>query len=624
MCGILGLSVSNLTLAFRESAKLGVSCLRHRGPNDSGFCELRVGERDILFCHTRLSIIDLTNGGHQPKYSKDKSLVVSFNGEIYNYRELRQELYKLGHSFSTDSDTEVLLACWAEWGEECLQRLRGMFAFAICDRLKNTITLVRDAFGIKPLFYFSNSEVFCFGSEILALLKLIPNKPKHNVQRAFEYLVDGSYDNSSNTFFEDIHHVLPGHIIQIDLDDNHQSLVRRWWYPSIKECENLTFNDAADQLRALYLNNISLHMRSDVPIGAALSGGIDSSAVVCAMRYLEPELPLHTFSYIATGSDLDEEKWVDVVNSHVGAIKHKVRLSHTELCKDLDNMILAQGEPFCGTSIYAQYRVFKLAQDHGITVTLDGQGADELLAGYGGFPEARIKSLISLNRWVDLLSFINAWSKGPGRSKGQALRMGIKECLPTPILEVLRDVRKKTLPDWINIDVLENSGVKLSKMEVPLKEDVGRHLVSNLRQAMCGNGLSALLRHADRNSMHWSIESRVPFLTTDFAEFCLQLPEDYLVSPKGESKHIFRAAMRGIVPDVILDRKDKIGFATPENIWLREIGEQVLTWLDSAESIPFLNVEKLRVEMRSIITGQKAYTPQAWRIVNYCRWAEKF
>jgi asparagine synthase (glutamine-hydrolysing) len=425
MCGILGTFTHHPLPDQDQRLQSALAALHHRGPDDRGLESFDAVGGRLSLGHARLSIIDLSPGGHQPMHSPTGRYTIVFNGEIYNYRELRQELRALGHAFHTDSDTEVLLATWAQWGTQGLRRLTGMFAFAVYDREARTLTLVRDAFGIKPLFYRIDGGALCFSSEVPSLLELLPAKPELNLQRAYNYLVWGQYDNGSDTFYQGIHHLSPGHWLRIDLQQlavyrpTDQSV--RWWWPSIEERTDLSFEDAAAQLREMFLNSVRLHLRSDVPVGAALSGGVDSSAVVCAMRYLEPDMPIHTFSFVARGSSVDEEAWVDIVNTQVGAIAHKIVVSPEELALDLDDMIRAQGEPFGGTSIYAQYRVFKAAREAGIVVTLDGQGADELLAGYNGYPHGYLRSLLDERRYLEIPAFLSAWANWPGRGGKRAL-----------------------------------------------------------------------------------------------------------------------------------------------------------------------------------------------------------
>ena len=625
MCGIIGGYIAQPNA--QPDFQVGLDKLAHRGPNDRGLEFWNFTEGFLALGHTRLSIIDLSAAGHQPMCSPCGRYAIVFNGEIYNYRELRQELKLLGQHFVSDTDTEVLLASWLTWGSACLSRLCGMFAFVVLDRECHTLTCVRDAFGIKPFFYRYGKSEFTFASEVPALLALEPQRPKLNLQRAYDYLGSGNYDDKAETFIEGVFQLLPGHMLTFDLTTAVISDNRRWWWPNIVERTDISFAEAREQLRDMFLESIRLHLRSDVLLGAALSGGLDSSAVVCAMRHVVPDMPIHTFSYVARGSDLDEEQWVDLVNNSVGAIPHKIVVSPDELMVDLDDMIRVQGEPFCSTSIYAQYRVFKLAHENGITVTLDGQGADEMLAGYRGYPGPRLHSHFERGEWIEMFKFLRAWAQWPGRSMGFGTKALIGEILPNSLRAVaLRMIGRDPTPDWLNIRYFQEQGVcfDLNGCKQRSDDEVGRRLVASLRRSLTGQGLNSLLRHGDRNSMFWSVESRVPFLTTEIVEFLLSLPEHYLISRQGETKHVFREAMRGIVPDEILDRKDKIGFATPEQVWLKQLESKVFDWLAVCDELPFLNASECRAEVKSIIDGSRPFDFRAWRLINYCRWVYLF
>jgi len=624
MCGIFG--------AYRYSSSPDASgqftqtlaALRHRGPDDQGLEHFAVNANRLTFGHTRLSIIDLTPGGHQPMHSADGRYTIVFNGEIYNYRELRQTLKSLGRSFHTDSDTEVLLAAWAQWGADVMPRLRGMFAFAVFDRTEQTLTCVRDAFGIKPFFYHNGVDGFSFASELPALRNLVREKSTLDMQVAYDYLLWGVHDNRPQTFVQGLNRLTSGHWMRISLTDRvADPQPQRWWWPDISERDDISFSDAADQLRQMFLNNVRLHLRSDVPLGSALSGGVDSSAVVCAVRQIEPDAPIHTFSYVARGSDVDEERWVDIVNAKVGAISHKLTLQATDLARDIDDLIRVQGEPFGGTSIYAQYRVFQLARENGMTVTLDGQGADELLAGYPIYVGQRMHNYLDKGDIVGLIRFARAWSQWPGRSMSMAISGLLKELIPADWQNVPRKFRGQNPQSaWINSVISTDLKLRPYHGIDPAAKYPGRRMISTLRHSLSGGGLAHLMRQGDRSSMHWTIESRVPFLTTDLAEFVLRLPARYLLSDGGETKHVFKAAMRGIVPDGILDRRDKIGFATPEKAWLQQLGPQALGWMDGAELIPFIGAEQARTEARAIINGSRPFSMQAWRMINLCRWAQ--
>lgn len=626
MCGIVG-GVWASDRDPRGRLEKSLAKIQHRGPDDAGCNVYQSGNSIVGMGHARLSIIDLSAAGHQPMPYAEHRFSIVFNGEIYNYRELRSQLKGLGYHFTSDSDTEVLVASWAQWGRACLPRLVGMFAFAVLDRLTCTLTCVRDAFGIKPFFY-TNEKIngFYFASEVAALLELMPSKPRLNWQRSYDYLVHGDYDSTAECFFDGIVHLLPGHLVTVDLALGVASEPVCWWIPNIQESKDADFDEAVSNVRESFLQGIRLHMRSDVPLGAALSGGVDSSAVVCAMRHVEPDLPIHTFSYIASGSDVNEEVWVDKVNRYVDAIAHKVSINAGDLERDLDEMIVAQGEPFGSTSIYAQYRVFQLARENGVTVTLDGQGADEILAGYSGYPGQRLHSLIDEGRFGEAWAFLNSWSRWPGRSRIIAVKRLIAEMTEGRVYETLRKASgMDALPSWINGTVLSDSGVQ-GRYPRQRSEFIqpGRHVMAELAMSLTRRGLPALLRHGDRNSMRFSIESRVPFLMVDFVDLLLSLPENYLISSNGETKHIFRAAMRGIVPDDVLDRRDKIGFSTPEKNWLLSMKDTVRGWLRADINLAFLDQSKILQEFDQIAEGRKPFSWQVWRWINFIRWHQHF
>jgi asparagine synthase (glutamine-hydrolysing) len=631
MCGIFGFASKFHEFdisVFEARLKEAQLALDHRGPDDRGleifplnyhannsFGALAMGQ-------TRLSIIDLSSAGHQPMNSYNGRYTIVFNGEIYNYKELRSELKAEGQIFNTDTDTEVLIVAWARWGISGLKRLIGMFAFAIYDRLDQSLTLVRDAFGMKPLFY-SKENMFSFASEIPALLKLIGYKVDINLQQAYNYLVYGIYDSSDTTFFSDINQLMPAHLIRINLCTGAISKPVRWWKPSIKEENNLSFSDAADQLREIFLNNVRLHLRSDVPVGATLSGGLDSSAIVCSMRHLEPDMPIHTFTYVAEDSNVNEEYWANIVNIYLGAIPHKVLVNPRDLEFDLEDMVSAQGEPFGTTSIYAQYRVFKAAREAGITVMLDGQGADELFAGYDGYPSHYIRSLIELKKYKSIAKFLFQWSRWPNRNLIQAIfNLGLAT-LPTNLNRTAwNKFKKSNKPSWLDLKWMTENQVNLDyPNDLPLGADGrGRRLVEHLRNVQSERGLTSLLRHADRNSMRWSIESRMPFLTIELAEFMLKMPESFLLSEQGQTKHVFRAAMRGIVPDEILDRRDKIGFQTPEHQWLTSQETSSKKYKNYVSKSKFINQITLQNLQDQHLKDIDTKHLPVWRLLNYETW----
>lgn len=641
MCGIFGwIPAGNTVDAEVRSVALRLSSiLRHRGPNDAGYAAFnRSGqcftERDaavpeqtsILLGQTRLSIIDLSAAGHQPMTTADGRYTIVFNGEIYNYVELRSELEREGVAFSTRTDTEVLLQWVIRHGASGLSRLTGMFAFALFDRQERTLFCVRDFFGIKPFYYTRSENGFCFASELPALLEFPGVSRAVDPQSAYSFLCFGQYDIGDATFLRDVRQLPAGHCLTVRLDDSTPEQLICYWRPELSRRSMLGFQEAASEVRRIFLDNIRLHLRSDVPLGVALSGGIDSSAVTCAVRHLEPDAELHTFSFVASDCEISEESWIDKVAAHARVIPHKVILGPADLARDLDVMIRNLGEPFGSTSIYAQRRVFQLARECGVVVTLDGQGADELFGGYHGYPGARLASLLLHGDLPGMYRFFKATTSWPGRTRSYVLQRFARELTPECLLELgLKICGRTPTPQWLDMERIRGAGVRCATLHnAGQMYPVADRLRRTLAYQLTWNGLPQLLRHGDRNSMAFSIESRVPFLTREMAEFALSLPEEYLVDQNGCTKAVFRAAMRGIVPHEVLDRRDKIGFATPEKQWLFSLADWVEGILQDANEIPYVRLDHLRAEWKRIRAGEKPFDWQVWRWINYIRWCEIF
>ncbi len=416
MCGIAGIISENINKnTIREINNL----LSHRGPDDNGFLFLlqnnqtiktkNIGNFDnskVALIHRRLSIIDLTENGWQPMSDETNSFFIVFNGEIYNYLELKKELETKKYNFFSKSDTEVLLKCYIEYKESCLNKLIGMFAFSILDTKNNELFLARDFFGIKPLYYIYTPNLFAFSSEIRPLLTLLTTK-KINKQQLYEYLVNNLTDYHSNTLIKGINQLESGSFLKVNFTDlkNIKIIKQKYYNPKIQELKDITFQEAKNKIRELFFKNIELHLRSDVPIGTCLSGGIDSSSIVSTIKYLYPNIELHTFSFVVDNFELSEEKYIDIVVKEKNLIGHKVRVKDDDLINDIDDLIISQEIPFGSTSIYAQYRVFKLIKENNIKVVLDGQGADEILAGYDGYSYLYILELIKKNKILQAFSF---------------------------------------------------------------------------------------------------------------------------------------------------------------------------------------------------------------------------
>jgi asparagine synthase (glutamine-hydrolysing) len=634
MCGIGGILTTRAELFPRGAVEAMSLALKHRGPDDQGFLqwdgrhepqrnrEIALGDQTCFaLIHRRLSIIDLSQAGWQPMTSHNGQFDVIFNGEIYNYLELRNELKRAGITFRSASDTEVLLAAWALWGQAALQRFTGMYAIALIDWRARKLTLVRDCFGIKPLYYARWNGGLAFASEAKALLQLPDVSRTVSSSGAYRYLALGLTDDGGDTLFSDIRQVPPACSVEIDLNTTIASEPRRYWRLPDAASGGPSFVDAAVRLRDLFVDSVRLHLRSDVPLGVMLSGGIDSSAILMAMRTIGGDkADLHTFTYVADDPALDEERWADLAGNAAHATMHKVRITSQELVNDLDRLIADQDFPFGSTSIYAQHRVFGMARAAGIKVVLSGQGADEMLAGYHPYRAARLASLVRSGKLVEAFTMFQQAKRVGGSAGRTALRV-MAGLVPATFMQAGYDSYQRISgQDAVNRGWFSSRGIA---------GDGGLWRGrSSLRDALAvtfsETNLPALLRYEDRNSMAHSLESRVPFLNRSLVDFVFSLPEHYLIAPDGSGKSILRAALRGLVPDAILDRRDKIGFQTPELGWLSHLDRWVTGVLtsDAARENPVIHADVALAQWGAVREGRRRFDSRIWRWLNLIRWSE--
>jgi len=638
MCGIAGFVGSDVLTADGMSRIAG--SLRHRGPDDVGILQwdphhgvsvARHPQRDhalVGLIHTRLAIIDLTIAGWQPMSSDDGRWHIVFNGEIYNHLELRTQLEDLGHRFRSTSDTEVLLAAWEQWSVGCMSRLVGMWAFAVFDGRSGAVTLVRDAFGIKPLYYCQSGRGAAFCSEIPPLLPLLAQRTVHPVGLR-DYLLHGLTDHAEQTMIDGVLAVPPGGLVRIDAAGD-VSPAERWWTLPEVDPVAITFDEAAEEVRRLLMRSVQLHLRSDVPVGTALSGGVDSSSIVAAVRAVGGDgLDLRAFGFVADDARLSEEAWMRVAADASNASLTTVAVTAKDLGADLDELIVRQGEPFMSTSIYAQSRVFRTAREAGVKVMLDGQGADEMFAGYRPHIAARVTSLLREGHVLRGTTLARQGGALPGSPDAQSLFIrGVLGALPSvfasrasALLSRVSGRESATAPLGLEAQWLHRHDLTFSS-SIPTHRPVS--LRDALRQDSLTTSLPALLRYEDRNSMTWSLESRVPFLERDLVAFAARLPEEHLIGPDARTKSVLRAAMRGDVPDVLLDRRDKIGFETPEVVWLRALRPWVEAVLssDAAHVASGLSLPAVRAEVTAVLDGGRPYNSRVWRWLNTIRWTE--
>src|SRR6266540_7207139 len=648
MCAIAGLyDVSGRAIDLSALERM-VLVQAHRGPDGEGYVLLdaRGQERPLAVVgrladapgtrpyrhsiglgHRRLAIIDLSPLGHQPMTTEDGRCWVTYNGEIYNHVELREELRAKGYRFRSASDTEVLLAAYQEWNEACVTRFNGMFAFAIWDRDRRRLFCARDRMGVKPFYYCWDGARFAFASEIKGLLAA-GLRPSPNQRAVFDYLDGACLDHSEDTFFEGIRQLPPAHTLTVDT----QVTVQRYWgLPPCGEA-GLSMRDAAERFRHLFRDAVRLRLRSDVPIGTCLSGGLDSSSIVCVandLMFVEHTVPCEligerqkTFSSCFEDPAYDERQFIRPVVERTGAEAHYTFPDPKELVETVSHLVWQQDEPFGSTRIFAQWNVMRLASQRGVKVLLDGQGADELLAGYQSFFGAFLADLLAQGRGIALLRELRGYRRLHGPLSRYALAALAREFLPSSVAGYLRS-RMTGSADWLATDFRRQWGKVTSSSETAAP----RSRLRRLQQALLtGNGLRALLHYEDRNSMAFGVEARLPFLDHRLVEFAYALEASHRLR-EGWTKVVLRDAMDGILPDEVRWRRDKMGFVTPEDIWfrtsLREMTRDILS--DSrTRARGYLNVEAALKEFEAHEAGRKNISFTIWRWLNLELWCRAF
>ncbi|NJB69228.1 asparagine synthase (glutamine-hydrolysing) [Desulfobaculum xiamenense] len=654
MCGIAGIVSDGAGWARLGGITGMADALAHRGPDDEGYAVFRADGSGVCLAggpatpatawsldapyapavrrenlgahgaglalgHRRLSILDLSPAGRQPMCTPDGRYWIVYNGEIYNHVELREDLERAGETFRSTSDTEVLLRLLALRGEAALGELEGMFALALYDSHRRTLLLARDPFGIKPLYWCAWPGGMAFASEPKALLTLDGVVRAADPEQVGRYLAGLPTDGGERTFFADVRRLPAGHLLTVTVPAAVVSGPYRWFDPTPAPQSTMGFMQAAAVLRGMFLAGVARHMRSDIPVGAALSGGLDSSAVLVAMRHHAPDADLSAFSFDA-GKDAPSEIGHARTAAQAAAARiHVVMAEPADLGRDMADLIRAHDEPVRSASVYAQYRVMAAAADSGVRVLLDGQGADELAAGYRPMVASRMASLVS--RW-QIFEAVRLWRAAlalPDVSGAALVLRAGKLLLPPWAERVARAVPAlRLLPRWVDACWLAERGALPHPAPAPHGPD---HLRAACLDALTASYLPELLRYEDRNSMAHSVESRLPFLTPELAGFLLHLPEGHLVGADARGKAVLRSALHGIVPDAILDRRDKIGFVAPDAAWLRAAPH----WLRGVlhgDGPPMFDMPALRREAERFLGGG-AYAERLWRGAMLAAWARE-
>jgi asparagine synthase (glutamine-hydrolysing) len=560
MCGIVGFT------GKKETHKLDkmLSSIVHRGPDGEGKFE---GE-DFTIAMRRLAIID-PEGGWQPIWNEDKTIAIVFNGEIYNYQEIWKELEALGHKFSTNhSDTETVVHGYEEWGYKILDKLRGMFAFALYDLKKKELFIARDRLGIKPLYYTKDDNKLYFASEIKALLATDSIKARLNKEALYEYLLSRTHDHLPETFFKGIFRLPAGHYMVVKPNGDIK-LTEKYWNPEV----NLSFDsqksdkEYASELKDLFIDSVNSHLVSDVPVGVTLSGGLDSTGVVSVMAKLfkDKDADLHTnnvltFSAVYPGDPIDETKYIDIAAKYTGVQQFKVTPNPDDFWNEIGNWIYTQEEPTISSAPYAIYTVMREASKH-VKVMLSGQGGDELFAGYIPYFASYLTSAQDAGKYIEIAREL---------IEGFDLYYNyFKQKLDGKF----RKIEALSMQKYVNRDSFEGQKTNYK---------IDRNLNQRLFQDITKYSVPNVLRYEDKNAMAFSIETRVPFLDYKFVEYVLKLPIDQKIK-HGWNRYVYRNAMKDIIPEEIRLRRKKIGFTTPETRWLKNNSVKILEIFNSKE-----------------------------------------
>jgi len=572
MCGIAGIWRRNATVTPQEINRMS-EAIAHRGPDDAGHVlddtqgrlPLREGfdgtsgpeGYDLALANRRLAIIDLSATGHQPMTRGGCTVV--YNGELYNYIEIKKDLEKLGCIFTSSSDTEVLLYAYLQWGQNFLVRLNGMFAFAIWDQRTKRLFCARDRLGIKPFYYLVAGETLFFASEIKAILVVLDRSPDLNEGLVFDFLAAGWLDHTQETFFRGIEKLPPGYCLWADRSK--ESLYEYW---RLKEDNRAPadFEDNAKEFRCLLEDSIRIQMRSDVPVGCCLSGGMDSSAIVGIAASMTP-YRMRTFTARYQDSSMDEWNYAEQVAKKASVEAKSVFAVPEDFWRLLPELVWVQEEPFAGPAVYAQWQLMKLIRASGVSVVLDGQGADEILCGYAKFFYYYLLDLLQERRVTVLLATL---TRAVANGGSHLLQFG---------------AARRYLPGYHSSD--NHYGMRVDFFRRNRHRSLTRPRGKLNRQQHLDIetfSLPVLLRYEDKNSMSQSVESRVPFLDHRLVEFTVNLPSDHKIWG-GMAKRVMRHALADTLPKEVIKRRTKLGFGGTFSSWVEALQPQLSAWINS-------------------------------------------
>ena len=607
-------------LADAATLRRMTDAIAHRGPDDEGFFV----HGHAGFGFRRLAILDLSPNGHQPMTTPDGRFTIVYNGEIYNYLELRKELADRGHVFRSTGDTEVLLHAFQEWGTECAKRLNGMWAFLVYDAATGTLFGCRDRFGIKPLFVWRSDSLYLFSSEIKGIRASGLYKDATNWKVAAEFLVNGSIDRTQQSFYDGIESIAPGTWFELTADGRYSE--RRYWIPP--DPAGRIDPEIVARFAALFEDAVRIHSRSDVPVAVHLSGGLDSTSIICALARqrdeINPGQEIRAFSYMAP--EFDESAYIaDTVRQTRANL---VRLSATPalLWEALDEMLSYQDEPVHTATALVSYALMRETARHGIKVVLNGQGADETLAGYPSFFANMLHQLLGSGGFGVAARELRSYSRAMGKSFWP-LATGLVRFSVRAKLSALGAYRKVSIAR--RNAALDGGSWYTPELLQPLRESPFVSFDLSLRDAllrsMFEEPLPLYLRIEDRNAMAWSVESRVPFLDHRLVELALAADCRQLMGGP-YNKRLLREGMAGRIPESVRLRIDKMGFPTPARQWLSgELFESVrdLVSTPALAGSGVLNTQQIKKDIDRFKRGEADFSLPLFRLAQFGIWLEK-
>ncbi len=620
MCGIAGVLRAepvHLAAAERDVARM-VPTLAHRGPDGSATWS----DGWVSLGHTRLSIIDLSDLGCQPMHTADERFALVFNGEIYNYRELRSELQSLGHRFRSQSDSEVLLAAYREWGERAMEKLNGMWAFAIWDRERQQLFASRDRAGKKPLYYATAPDgALYFASEVKAL-RAVGFRFGINPQAAFDFLAQGTYGHlGASGFFDGVLQLPAG--CSMTIRPGAPPVITRYWdLPVVREQDRAPYDDAfRARFRELFTDAVTLRLRSDVPVGATLSGGLDSSAIVTVVNEITGGAPMHLFTSVYPGREIDETPFFEAVVARVARpIVHYCEPSRDGWVEQLVQVVDHQEEPFGDTSILAHFSLMRAAREAGVPVVLSGQGGDELMLGYPAMVTAYLGHLVARGQLPRALREIRAWGAGGARSDwGTALRAAY-HALPLRVRDIARRGAVRSMA------AITSPALRAQASWRRFADREGRSSFdSYLAQLFTRFSIPHLTHYDDRNAMAFGVEGRMPFLDYRLVELMFGARYEALYSG-GFTKRVLRESLSDLLPPLVRDRRDKVGFYTPLGDWMRANAEWVGGFMtrERIEHMALVDWAEFDRQWHALRRGAPSAALAVWRPLILHLWADRF